>query len=163
MIKMLELKNKIWKEINKITIDPFTEYDFLVEIKRVLDKYLVEKESNLELYNSLFEDATIEDAKQIMKNMFNDITPEQFEEIKKQAMENVKLNNMTAKEMFEELGYELMYNVAFDIVYYNSRYDTYIYFIKPRKHIEFTNEITVEELRAINKQVEELGWLGEDK
>ena len=38
MIKMLELKNKIWKEINKITIDPFTEYDFLVEIKRVLDK-----------------------------------------------------------------------------------------------------------------------------
>ena len=65
---------------------------------------------------------------------------------------------MTAKEMFEKLGYDLMHNIEYQIMYYNSIYDTYIYFYKTRKHIEITNEITSEELQAINKQVEELGW-----
>ena len=49
---------------------------------------IVTKESNPELYNALFEDSTIEDAKKVMQNMFNDITPEQFEEYKKELTNN---------------------------------------------------------------------------
>ena len=51
---------------------------------------IVTKTKNPELYNSLFEDSTIEDAKKVIQNMFNDITPEQFEKLKKQAIENTK-------------------------------------------------------------------------
>ena len=65
---------------------------------------------------------------------------------------------MSAKEMFEKLGYELIHNINTQLMYYGSKYDTYIYFYKMRKRIEFTNEITLEELQAINKQIEELGW-----
>ena len=68
---------------------------------------------------------------------------------------------MSAREMFEKLGYDLLHNIKYQIMYYNSIYDTYIYFYKTRKHIEITNEITSEELQAINKQVEELGWNNE--
>ncbi len=69
---------------------------------------------------------------------------------------------MSAKEMFEKLGYELIHNVLYEMEYYNSRYDTYIWFYKTRKSIEMSNEFNLEELQAINKQVEELGWLGSD-
>lgn len=65
---------------------------------------------------------------------------------------------MTAREMFEKLGYELIHNIEYQIMYYNSRYDTYIYFYKTRKRIEITNEFTLEELQAINQQIKELGW-----
>lgn len=72
---------------------------------------IVTKESNPELYNSLFEDATIEDAKKVIQNMFNDITPEQFEELKKQAMENVKQKyTKTYKEYFTENNLDDMYD-----------------------------------------------------
>ena len=70
---------------------------------------------------------------------------------------------MTAKEMFEKLGYELIHNIEYQMLYYNSRYDTYIYFYKARKYIEITNEITLEELQAINKQVKELWGGNNDK
>ena len=133
---------------------------------------IVTKENNPELYNSLFENSTIEDAKKVMQNMFNDITPEQFEKLKKQAIENVKKNNISAKEMFEKLGYKLY------------KHQTYMFYEKALKknpkyendyeHIEFNfisetinktygddnsvSDITLEELQAINKQVEELHW-----
>lgn len=51
---------------------------------------IVTKTKNPELYNALFEDSTIEDAKKVIQNMFNDITPEQFEKLKKQTIENIK-------------------------------------------------------------------------
>ena len=79
---------------------------------------------------------------------------------------------MTAKEMFEELGYELKYQNEWDIKYVKE--------IKPHQYwkspitIDFRihgdNEvykydkemkagiISFKELKAINKQVEELGW-----
>ena len=68
---------------------------------------------------------------------------------------------MTAKEMFEELGWE-----------YNT-YEAEIYYLKwsngtfpVKNEIDFKNDkelfidaiITLEELKAINKQVEELRW-----
>lgn len=40
--------------------------------------------------NNKFENITLDDAKKTMQNIFNDITPKEFEEIKKQAIENVK-------------------------------------------------------------------------
>lgn len=80
---------------------------------------------------------------------------------------------MSAKEMFEELGYNELI-----------KHKSYMFYIKPLKenpiyendevHFEFNfdnktitktygddnsvYEITLEELKAINKQVEELGW-----
>lgn len=79
----------------------------------------------------------------------------------------------SAKEMFEELGYNEFY-----------QHETYMFYVKPLKenpeyekdyvHLEFdfknktfvktygddnsVYEITLEELQAINKQVDELGW-----
>ena len=80
---------------------------------------------------------------------------------------------MSVKEMFKELGYETLYS-----------FDTYMYYEKPLKqnpeyekdyeHLEFNlinktinksygddnsvSDITLGELQAINKQIEELGW-----
>ena len=70
---------------------------------------------------------------------------------------------MTAKEMFEELGYEqeMKNNVIYyfkkihipksDIVYS-------INFIVEKKEIFISKNIDMQELKAINKQIEELGW-----
>lgn len=83
---------------------------------------------------------------------------------------------MSAKDMFEKLGYETLYE-----------FDTYIYYEKPLKenptyekdyeHLEFNlinktinktygddnsvSDITLEELKAINQQCKDLGWLNE--
>lgn len=79
---------------------------------------------------------------------------------------------MKAKEMFEKLGYERVEN---NVNYISYKYEfsdgSYIYstirFYLPQQEIEFyynddiLNSIEVEELQAINKQVEELGWLDE--
>ena len=80
---------------------------------------------------------------------------------------------MTAKEMFKKLGYTMLYE-----------FDTYMFYEKPLKekptyekdyvHLEFNliektinktygddnsvSDITLDELKAINKQIEELGW-----
>ena len=80
---------------------------------------------------------------------------------------------MTAKEMFEELGYAC--DLSCDCVRYsmyigdnlyqidiNFRYKT----IEKRQYTTIfsdseVSEITFEELQAINKQIEELGWLNE--
>lgn len=74
--------------------------------------------------------------------------------------------NKSAKEMFEELGYKQEIYIS-SIYYYgeDSDYDYYyIAFDKLDKSIKinkYINEITIEELKAINKQIEELGWNNE--
>lgn len=81
---------------------------------------------------------------------------------------------MTAKEMFEKLGYEqeLIYDLEFKKRLIAIRYKRKKYiiidfdlldgdFVKYGKIWEVISScsITIEELQAINKQVEELGWL----
>ena len=73
---------------------------------------------------------------------------------------------MTAKEMFEKLGYILsIYNnfskTPIEITYINKiENDKYIIFSLVRKQISVSPylDITIKKLQAINKQVEELGW-----
>lgn len=81
---------------------------------------------------------------------------------------------MSAKEIFESLGYETLYE-----------FDTYMYYTKPLtlnpeyekdwEHLEFNliektinktygddnsvSDITLDELKAINQQCKELGWI----
>lgn len=80
---------------------------------------------------------------------------------------------MSAKEMFEELDYfqssedfeeELVYNQN---LLHTDSYYRYISFDKVNKTIEFDDNSTepfylqVEELKAINQQCKELGWINE--
>lgn len=79
----------------------------------------------------------------------------------------------TAKEMFEELGYERRFCDEDIISYENKkdwRYDKNIDFYLEDKIIKsfqitvggrFELAMTPQELKAINKQVEELGWFDE--
>ena len=69
---------------------------------------------------------------------------------------------MKADEMFEKLGYkknEVIWKEDNKIhyIFYNS-YDTEIEFVVDGKVLNISNIIYVEELQAINKKVEELGW-----
>lgn len=69
---------------------------------------------------------------------------------------------MTAKEMFEDLGYKLINDK--NIVYkgpHPTGKITHVTFFDD-KQILITQSIGLEELQAINKQVEELGWNKED-
>lgn len=77
---------------------------------------------------------------------------------------------MSAKEMFEELGYKEKYSVLDEICYFNSKDNVRIRFFKT----DYGNSIMIEddchmatfispcELKAINQQVKELGWLDDD-
>ena len=67
---------------------------------------------------------------------------------------------MEAKEMFEKLGYRYMKSLSNKehIWYRNSRTKSEIVFNLIGKSISNDYAITLEELQAINKQVEELGW-----
>ena len=78
----------------------------------------------------------------------------------------------TAKEMFEELGYELVFDEE-DGKYYKKKNkrieitkghsDVYIDVYYYKNEDRFYTFIDGKELQAINKQVEELNWLkGED-
>lgn len=72
---------------------------------------------------------------------------------------------MSAKEMFEKLGYKQEIYIS-SIFYGEDSEDSgyYIAFDKLNKSIninKYINEITIEELQAINEQVKELGWLDE--
>ncbi len=68
----------------------------------------------------------------------------------------------TAKEMFEELGYKIVRDDEEFLDYETEEY--YISFWKHKKifyKVEYgydAGDITMQELKAINKQVEELGW-----
>ena len=71
---------------------------------------------------------------------------------------------MSAKEMFEELGY--IWNENNDYIKYKKVYWEFIfpqvknvYFWKGLKEISvFYNTIDLQEFKAIQKQIEELGW-----
>jgi hypothetical protein len=75
---------------------------------------------------------------------------------------------MSAKEMFEKLGYKYIENDR-GIVYSKSNNDSklFIAFNKESKSvfkddINFVSyDIDMQELKAINQQVKELGWLDE--
>ena len=65
---------------------------------------------------------------------------------------------MSAKDMFEKLGYKLINDK--NIVYKGTHFTgkiIYIVFFSD-KQILITQSIGIEELQAINKQIEELGW-----
>ena len=78
---------------------------------------------------------------------------------------------MTAKEMFEELGYKIQPikedRIAFVrrykkddfniITFYNDKYNNKR-IMKSGEHDYYCDYIRLEELQAINKQIEELGW-----
>lgn len=70
----------------------------------------------------------------------------------------------SAKEMFEELGYKLIQDDAIWLIYnFDNKFN--IEFYKPQQNIHVgTKEalfstIYTDDLQAINKQIEELGWL----
>jgi hypothetical protein len=75
---------------------------------------------------------------------------------------------MSAKEMFEKLGYEtdLFWQKDYTIEYLKRKEDdfygmiiaTTITFHKRLKQIKINGTINKDDLQAINKQVEELGW-----
>ena len=73
---------------------------------------------------------------------------------------------MRAKEMFEELGYKMICDDV-NFIIYNFEGVFEIRFYKPQQDFsiycsdETYNTIDINELQAINKQVEELGWLNE--
>ena len=74
---------------------------------------------------------------------------------------------MTAKEMFEKLGYEHIISNKFPNEIKYKYLDDYITFDFEDKTIWRGEDydsagITMEELKAINKQIEELGWLEGD-
>lgn len=72
----------------------------------------------------------------------------------------------SARELFEELGYELVSQDS-TIIRYQKNFDIIEFYLSDNSigvyddwYYEQTyNEITMNELQAINKQVEELGWL----
>lgn len=73
---------------------------------------------------------------------------------------------MNAREMFEALGYEYckLYNRNKIIQYYNEKEDVkFLFWIVEQEfsvseYGELKN-ITVDEFKAIQKQIEELGWI----
>lgn len=69
----------------------------------------------------------------------------------------------TADEMFEELGYRKKETTWKEdnkkhFTEYNSN-DTQIQFSLDTKHILITNILNINELQAINKKCQELGWI----
>lgn len=69
----------------------------------------------------------------------------------------------TAKEMFEELGYKYEnYSVIDEICYFENKDVYYVFSLKSKtffkKEYREPGDITLDELKAINKQIEELGW-----
>lgn len=68
---------------------------------------------------------------------------------------------MSARDMFKELGYELIAE-NYIVQYYNQEEDNEYCFNKEHKWIEVPkgayDVIDLKTLNAINKQVEELGW-----
>jgi hypothetical protein len=64
----------------------------------------------------------------------------------------------SARELFKELGYDLVETTSYMVYYYNEENDIYIWFYNNSKTIEIVNEFTLDILKAINQQVNELGW-----
>lgn len=68
---------------------------------------------------------------------------------------------MSAKEMFEELDFKIDDIKSTYLSYYNKKEDSYVYFDYIYKTVEVQFDITMNLLKAINKQVEELHWNNE--
>lgn len=73
---------------------------------------------------------------------------------------------MTAQEMFKELGYECSkyYDRNKIIQYYNEKEDVQFLFWIAEQEFSVSEygelkNITVDEFKAIQKQIEELGWI----
>lgn len=71
---------------------------------------------------------------------------------------------MTAREMFEELGYELWANLDEGIIYINFNTQSTVLFFTDSKCYQAVQygsvkTVCVEEFNAIQKQFKELGWL----
>lgn len=66
---------------------------------------------------------------------------------------------MSAKEMFEELGYEYEPNEVNQICISNTHSDEWLWFYLDRKTFEYNEEIYIELYKAINQQCKELGWI----
>lgn len=92
---------------------------------------------------------------------------------------------MNAKEMFEKLGYKLNHGMVYGTYYFDYikekdkiKLDGKTYYFRSRIHFDHElkavskvcypqewygiNMITALELQAINKQMEELGWLDKE-
>lgn len=67
---------------------------------------------------------------------------------------------MTAREMFESLGYERSkyYDRNLMIQYYDEEENQFVFWINEQEFSSSKFSFTVDELKAINKQCEELGW-----
>ena len=70
---------------------------------------------------------------------------------------------MSAKEMFEELGYKERpkneYYTDAELIYDTQKRFYYSIYFDKDKTIDVSNQmITLDLLKAINKQIEELGW-----
>lgn len=69
---------------------------------------------------------------------------------------------MTAKEMFEELGYKQIKSNELAMVYENEEcyivFDLFYETVDKRMKLARTRSIYLKEFKAIQKQIEELGW-----
>lgn len=68
---------------------------------------------------------------------------------------------MTAKEMFEALGYECSkyYDRNIMIQYCDEEENQIVFFINEQEFSASNFSLTVDEFKAIQKQMEELGWI----
>lgn len=68
---------------------------------------------------------------------------------------------MTAREMFEELGYECSkyYDRNIMIQYYDEEENQIEFWIMEQEFSASNFSLTVDEFKAIQKQMEELGWI----
>ncbi len=68
---------------------------------------------------------------------------------------------MNAKEMFKSLGYE--YSKYYDrnriIQYYNEQKNEFVFWIEEQEFSASEFSITVDEFKAIEQQMKELGWI----
>ena len=66
---------------------------------------------------------------------------------------------MSAKDMFEELGYNI--NIEYDYIYYkNQEENCYIYFYDYQAiELRCDDSLDVSVYKAINQQCKELGWI----
>lgn len=83
-------------------------------------------------------------------------------------------NKLTAREMFEELGYKQIkladegLVALYEKIIFSDRQSIYFYPEKAVRIIFHSGEriyppiIDMKELKAINKQIEELGWIGSE-
>ena len=68
---------------------------------------------------------------------------------------------MNAKEMFEALGYECSkyYDRNIMIQYYDEEENKIVFWIMEQEFSASNFSLTVDEFKAIQKQMEELGWI----